>query len=79
MNITAASFVTLTLVFALSGPAAAQNGAESYRVNCSSCHGTVDGPPPANAPERRGAAAVHAGSDPQRAAERQDADPGDAA
>src|SRR6185503_19250133 len=50
MNIRTASFFTFTLVFALSGHAAAQDGAESYRLNCSSCHGTVDGPPSANAP-----------------------------
>ena len=50
MNITAASSFTFMLVFALSGYAAAQDGAEAFRVNCASCHGTADGPQPANAP-----------------------------
>ena len=37
-------------VLALSGRAVAQDGAEVFRANCASCHGTADGPRPANAP-----------------------------
>ena len=49
--------LTLALLFGVCGSAAgrqcterAANGAEAFRVNCASCHGTADGPQPANAP-----------------------------
>ena len=54
--------LTLALLFGVCGSAvgengaqngaqnAAQDGAEAFRVNCASCHGTADGPQPANAP-----------------------------
>ena len=45
-----ASFLSLMFVLALSGRAVAQDGAEVFRANCASCHGTADGPQPANAP-----------------------------
>jgi polyvinyl alcohol dehydrogenase (cytochrome) len=44
-----AAALTLALLFAFAGRAVAQDGAASFRVNCSSCHGTADGPQPANA------------------------------
>ena len=66
MNRRIVSGLTLGLLFALSGRAlgqgaaqsavqsaasnAAQDGAEAFRVNCSSCHGTADGSQPVNAP-----------------------------
>jgi polyvinyl alcohol dehydrogenase (cytochrome) len=48
MNARTASVATLAVLLAVSGSAAAQNGAETFRVNCSSCH-TPDGGAQANA------------------------------
>jgi len=51
MSGTTASILTLATVIALSGRAVAQEGAEVFRTNCASCHGTADGgAQPANAP-----------------------------
>jgi len=50
MKRSSTSFLSLMFVLALSGRAVAQDGAEVFRANCASCHGTADGPQPANAP-----------------------------
>jgi len=51
MNRTIAAGLTLAaLLFALTDRAVAQDGADVFRANCASCHGTADGAPTANAP-----------------------------
>jgi polyvinyl alcohol dehydrogenase (cytochrome) len=50
MNRRIASVLTLAVLFGVCGRAVAQDGAETFRVNCALCHGTADGPQPANGP-----------------------------
>ncbi|MEO8256676.1 MAG: PQQ-binding-like beta-propeller repeat protein [Acidobacteriota bacterium] len=50
MHARIAAAVVLAWLLALPGGALAQDGPAAFRANCASCHGTPEGPPPANAP-----------------------------